>query len=73
MFLKTFVVGLNFKKWLQNPDGGGKGKSQADQSLCKLLKYLMYYCADVSISWDIPESVVDCCLGSVTMIYDFAG
>ena len=30
-------------------------------------------CADVSISWDIPESVVDYCSGSVTMISDFVG
>ena len=69
MFLKTCVVGVNFKKWLQSPGGGGKGESQADQLLCKVLKYLKYCCADVSISWDIPESVVDYCLGSVTMIF----
>ena len=72
MFSKTCVVGVNFKKWLQSPGGGGKGESQADQLLCKVLKYLKYCCADVSISWDIPESVVDYCLGSVTMISDFA-
>ena len=36
-------------------------------------KYLKCCCADVSISWDIPESVVDYCLGSVTMISDFVG
>ena len=71
MFLKTYVVGVNFKKWLQSSGGGGKGESQADQLLCKVLKYLKYCCADVSISWNIPESVVDCCLGSVTMISDF--
>ena len=64
---------MNFKKWLQNPGGGGKGASQADQLLCKVLKYLKYCCADVSISWDIPESVVDYCLGSVTMISHFVG
>ena len=73
MFLKTCVVGVNFKKWLQSCGGGGKGESQADQLLCKVLKYLKYCCADVSLSWDIPESVVDYCLGSVTMISDFAG
>ena len=73
MFLKTWVVGVNFKKWLQSPGGGGKGESQADQLLCKVLKYLKYCCADVSLSWDIPESVVDYCLGSVTMISDFVG
>ena len=73
MFLKTCVVGVNFKKWLQSPGGGGKGESQADQLLCKVLKYLKYCCADVSISWHVPESVVDCCLGSVTIISDFLG
>ena len=34
---------------------------------------MKYCCADVSPSWDIPESVVDYCLGSVTMISDFVG
>ena len=53
--------------------GGGNGESQADQLLCKVLKYLNYCCADVSISWDIPESVVDYSLGSATMISDFVG
>ena len=70
-FLKTCVVRENFKKWLQSPSGGGKSESQADQLLCKVLKYLKYCCADVSLSWDIAESVVDYCLGSVTMISDF--
>ena len=60
-----------FKKWLQSPGGGGKGESQADQLLCKVLKYLKYCRADVSLSWNIPESVVDYCLGSVAMISDF--
>ena len=73
MFLKTCLVGVNLKKWLQCPGGGGKGESQADQLLCKVLKYLKYCCADVSLPWDIPESVVDYCLGSVTMISDFVG
>ena len=71
MFLKTCVIGVNFKKWLQSPGRRGKGESQADQLLCKFLKYLKFCCADVSISWDIPESVVDYCLGSITMISDF--
>ena len=73
MFLKTCVVGINFKKWLQSSGGGGKGESQADQLLCKVLKYLKYCCAVVSISWDIPESVVDYWLRSATIISDFVG
>ena len=73
MFVKTFVVGMNFKKWLQSLCGGTKGTTQADQLLCKLLKHLKYWCADVSPSWDIPESAVDYCLGSVTVIPYFVG
>ena len=46
-------------------------ESQTDQLLCKVLKHLKHCCADVSISWDIPESVLDYCLGSATMISDF--
>ena len=59
MFLKTSVVGVNFKKQLQGPGGGVKGKNQADQLLCKVLKNLKYCCADVSPSCDIPEIGVD--------------
>ena len=70
-FEKTCAVGVNFKKWLQSPGGGGKGESQADQLLCRVLKYMKYCCADVSPSWELPESVVDYCLGSVTMLSDF--
>ena len=62
-----------FQKWLQSHGGSGKVEIQADQLLCKVLKYLKYFCADVSISWDIPERVVDYCLGSNTMISDFVG
>ena len=71
MFVKTRVIGVNFKKWLQSRGYGEKGGSQAYQLLCKVLEYLKLCCEDVSISWDIPESVVDYCLGSVTMISDF--
>ena len=35
MFLKTCVVGENFKKWLQSPGVGGKGESQADSYFAK--------------------------------------
>ena len=67
------MIGVNVNNFLQIPDGGGKGESQADQLLCKVLSYLKYCCTDVSISWDIPESVADYYLGSVTMIFDFRG
>ena len=73
MFLKTCVVGVNFKKLLQSPRRGRRGKNQANQLLYKVLEHLKYCCADVSLSWDFCKSVVDCCLGSVTMISDFVG
>ena len=61
IFSKTCVVKVNFKKLLQIPSGKGKDENQADQLLCKVLKYLKYCCADVSSLWHIPESVVDSC------------
>ena len=38
-----------------------------------VLKYLKDCSVDVSPSWDIPESVLDNFLGSVTMISNFVG
>ena len=73
VFLKTCVVGVNFKKWLESPSGSGNGQNQADQLLSKVLKNLKYCCADVSLSWHIPESVVDYYLGFLTLISDFVG
>ena len=73
MFLKTCVVGVNLKKWLQSPSGGGKRESQVDQLVCKILKYLKYCCADVSVSGDIPDSVIDYWLGYVAIISDCLG
>ena len=58
---------------LQSPRGGEKGENQADQLLCKALEYLHYCCEDVCPSWDVPENVVDYCLGSVTMTFYFVG
>ena len=55
MFLKTCMVGVKFKKWLQSPCGRWKRENQADQLLCKVSKYLKHCCADASLSWDIPR------------------
>ena len=71
MFLKTCTVAKSFVKWLTSPGGGGKGLVQADQIVCKVLKYAKYCCEDVSPSWDIPLTVIDYCLGSVKLLSDF--
>ena len=71
MFLKTCKIGINFKTWLQSPGGGGKSETQADQILCRVLKYLKFCCKDVFVSWDVPENVLDYCLGSLSMLSDF--
>lgn len=71
MFLKNCSVGNAFKLWLESPGGGGKGIDQSDQLTCKVLKFCKFCCHDVSITWDIPETVIDFCLGSITMISDF--
>ena len=70
-FLKTCLMAQTFVKWLKSPGGGGKMNKQADQILCKTLKYLKFCCSDVSTSWEIRETVVDYCLGSLTMLSDF--
>ena len=73
VFLKTCMVRVDFKKWLESPSGRGNGENHADQLLSKVSKNLRYCCSDVSLSWAIPESVVDYCLGFVTLISDFVG
>ena len=44
---------------------------QGDQTLCKILKYLKLCCTDVSSGWNVPEKVVDYCLGSLDTLSDF--
>ena len=44
LFLKTCMVGLNFKKMFQSLGGEGKGESQADQLLCKVFEVLLCRC-----------------------------
>ena len=70
-FSKSCTIGLLFSRWLQSPGGGGKGLVQCDQILCKVLKFAKFCCEDVDSSWDIPEVVIDYCIGSVTLISEF--
>ena len=71
MFLKTCKVVCDFKSWLQISVGEGKVAVQTDQTLCKVLKYSKFCCNDVSSGWNVPETVVDYCLGSLNMLSEF--
>ena len=71
MFLKTCKVVCDFKSWLQISGREGKVAVQTDQTLCKVLKYSKFCCNDVSSGWNVPETVVDYCLGSLNMLSDF--
>ena len=70
-FPKNCNIGKSISKWLQSPGGGGKSLCQAEQITAKVLKYAKFCCADVSASWELPECVLDYCIGSVTMLSDF--
>ena len=71
MFLSSCTVAVRFEKWMRTPGGGGKNVSQAEQICHKVLKYLKFCCSDVCTSWDIPVTVVDYCMGSVSMMSEF--
>ena len=70
-FLKSCNVAKLFISWLRTPGGGGKCPNQALQICCKILKYLKFCCDDVCESWNIPNSVADYCMGSVSMMSEF--
>ena len=36
-----------------------------------MLKYLKFCCDDHSSNWDIPDTVIDYCVGSVSLVSDF--
>ena len=70
-FPKTCTIYKIFSKWLMSAGGSLKGQSQAEQISCRVLKYLRFCCQDVCPEWDVPLSIVDYCIGSITQISDF--
>lgn len=70
-FHKTCTLYKEFKKWICSYGGGSKGDNQADQICTRVLKYLKFCCEDNDPSWDIPNTVVDYCIGSITVLSDF--
>ena len=70
-FLKTCTISIAFTTWLCTPGGGGKDRNQAEQLCSKFLKFIKFCCDDVCSTWDVPKSVVEYCMGSVSLISDF--
>ena len=70
-FEKSCEIGVKFSKWLNSPGGGGKSKSQSEQTAIRALKYLKFCCSDQLATWELPESVVEYCMGSVSTISEF--
>ena len=70
-FSKNCQMAKNFQNWLQSPGGGGKSLNQSEQLSSKVLKYTKFCCEDVSPTWELPPTVIDYCIGSVSMMADF--
>jgi len=70
-FSKDSSFALKFLRWLSSTGGGSKTKVQSEMAANKVLKFLKFCCADTSNEWDLPNNVVDYCLGSLKMISDF--
>ena len=63
--------GALFAAWLATPCGGGKSSKDAKQIATRAMKYLMYCDGDSEDGICAPESYIDCCLCSPTMLMKF--
>ena len=70
-FSKDCFLAKQFVSWLQSPGGGGKSLCQSHQLCVKLLKYAKFCCDDVDTTWDVPQTVMDYCIGSVVLLGEF--
>ena len=64
-------VGSQFAEWLQTPCGGGKTAKDSKQIATRAMKYLMFCAGDSEDGLCAPNSYIDCCLGSPTMLMKF--
>ena len=63
--------GAEFATWLQTPCGGGKSAKDAKQISTRAMKFLMFCAGDSEDGLCAPESYIDCCIGSPTMLMKF--
>jgi len=53
-FVKTCTIYTTFRDWLMSPGGSSKGRIQAEQISCRVLKYFRFFCQDVCPTWNVP-------------------
>ena len=70
-FRKNIQVYKDLSRWLTSVIGGCKSIIQAEQTCSKVVKFLRFCCTDSSDEWDVPYSVVDYYLGSLSSISEF--
>ena len=63
------LVGERFVEWLCGSTGGGKPKTQAQQTANRVLRYLRFCCADDGE--ELTEETIDFCLGSPSLVCRF--
>ena len=63
--------GSLFAAWLGTPCGGGKSAKDAKQITTRAMKFLMFCVGDSEDGLCAPESYIDCCLCSPTMLMKF--
>ena len=64
-------TGKEFLDWVKTPCGGGKSKKQAVQVGRRAMKFLMVSIGDTEVDQHISDELIDCCLGSPSIIINF--
>lgn len=70
-FSTSCQFSLQFGKWMQTPGGGAKSSSQSNQIVKKVLKFAKFCCQDSDTEWEVPDNVIEYCIGTVPLISDF--
>ena len=64
-------IGYTFLRWLKTTCGGGKNEREAKQIAKRALKFLMNSTGDNESQAPLSFELIDCCLGSTTIILNF--
>ena len=64
-------IGKSFYKWLTTTCGGGKNDREAKQVAKRSMKFLMSSTGDNDSQTTLSYELIDCCLGSTTIILKF--